>query len=162
METPAENLHIEVKSTTRRGRLRIYLSRNEFETMRREAPGCSSRCVSMTPVLAAVATIGRDWLAAAAPSDNSGGRWESVKIDVPPGALHSGIAPLAERAFQCGLPILCGSPVWPVVAAPRRSNGNSLPRLMYASTRAQPRVRDQATPRRSAFRCKLMIGSMQH
>jgi hypothetical protein len=107
-------LHIEVKSTTRRGRLSIYLSRNEFETMQRD------NCWVLAAVrldadmnVACVATVLRKWIAAAAPRDSPGGRWESVKLDVPPDALIPGVHPLAIELPSCGTAILRGIPSWP-------------------------------------------------
>ncbi len=107
-------MHIEVKTTTRRGRLSIFLSRNEFETMRRDPDWLlvSLRVDdALNPI--ATATIDRDWIAEAVPEDRPGGRWESTRFDVPPHALTPGVLPL----YACnliGLPrILLGDPVWP-------------------------------------------------
>ncbi|MFI6325535.1 DUF3883 domain-containing protein [Nonomuraea sp. NPDC050556] len=107
-----EPFHIEVKSTTRRGRLSIYLSRHEYETMRRD-PFWILVTVrldqSLQPV--AVATVNRDWISARAPADKQvGGRWESARFDVPHEALTPGCPALAP--FRT-LGFLAGTPPWP-------------------------------------------------
>ncbi|MDH6281548.1 hypothetical protein M2280_002769 [Prescottella agglutinans] len=89
--------HLEVKSTTRRGRLSIYLSRNEYETMLCD-PAWSLVAVRLTDDLqpCAVASIPRAWLESQAPSDRSvHGRWESFRADVPAGVAQPGIPALA-------------------------------------------------------------------
>ncbi|WP_221283597.1 DUF3883 domain-containing protein [Prescottella equi] len=89
--------HLEVKSTTRRGRLSIYLSRNEYETMLCD-PAWSLVVVRLTDELkpCAVASIPRVWLESQAPSDRSAyGRWESFRADVPAGVAQPGIPALA-------------------------------------------------------------------
>lgn len=111
---PQEVLHIEVKATTRRGRLSIYLSRNEFETMRRDSQWLLI-AVRMNDDLepVATATVDRAWLTIAAPEDRPGGRWESVKLDVPQHALNPGVVPLRKCANLTAPPILDGIPAWP-------------------------------------------------
>lgn len=116
-----ESLHIEVKTTKRRGRLSVYLSRNEFEVMR--ADPCW-RLVAVllgeTGQLAAVGTVDRNWIAQSVPTDSSAyGRWESVRLDVPRSAVSPGIADvqhwvrpgvtayLLQVGFSCS-----GEPQW--------------------------------------------------
>lgn len=86
-------LHIEVKSTNRRGRLAIYLSRNEYEVM------CTDHVWQLVAVLldaagriASVGTVNREWIAGSVPFDSSvHGRWESTRLDVPSAAVSPGI-----------------------------------------------------------------------
>ncbi|NKR43375.1 DUF3883 domain-containing protein [Rhodococcus hoagii] len=91
--------HLEVKSTTRRGRLSIYLSRNEYETMLCD-PAWSLVAIRLTDELqpCAVASIPRVWLESQAPSDRGvHGRWESFRADVPAGVAQPGIPALAPH-----------------------------------------------------------------
>ena len=90
--------HLEVKSTTRRGRLIIYLSRHEFETARND-PTWQLVVVLLdtdySPV--GVATVRRDWVFAVVPEDHSPlGRWESLRLSPPRDALGAGLAGLSE------------------------------------------------------------------
>ncbi len=81
----ADYFHIEVKSTTRRNRTRFYLSRNEFETMRRD-PHWILVFVRLNDCrrIATVATIGNRWISTTAPVDRDAStRWESARFDVP-------------------------------------------------------------------------------
>lgn len=114
VETPCDVIHIEVKSTTRCGRLCIYMSRNEFETMKRDEHWVLV-AVRLDDNLeaAATATLSSAWLGTVAPNDRPGGRWESVKIDVPPSALDGGIRKLTEQGYGLEIPVLRGSPRWP-------------------------------------------------
>ncbi|GAA2693905.1 protein NO VEIN domain-containing protein [Actinoplanes palleronii] len=108
-------LHIEVKSTTRRGRLKIFLSRNEYETMRRD-PAWQLVAVRLNTDdgIAAVATVDRHWLASAVPTDRSVfGRWESCRIDVPSSALTPGIPSLQPVLGLHVPPLLTGDADWP-------------------------------------------------
>lgn len=107
--------HLEVKTTTRRGRLTIYLSRNEYQVMMRD-PFWSLVAVRLDQHygLAAVAIVDREWIAAVAPTDQAANaRWESMRVDVPPEHLISGLGRVAE-ALQDRCPaILNGHPSWP-------------------------------------------------
>lgn len=111
---PDDVLHIEVKTTTRRGRLSIFLSRNEFETMRRD-PHWLLVALRMNRALdpVAAATVDRAWLTAAVPEDRPGARWESAKFDVPQHALTAGIVPIRTRPTVFAPLILQGDPAWP-------------------------------------------------
>ncbi|MEU4572556.1 DUF3883 domain-containing protein [Nonomuraea sp. NPDC023979] len=87
------DVHIEVKSTTRRGRLTIYLSRNEYETMRRD-PAWVLTLVRLDRELrpVSVATVDNGWIETAVPTDRSErGRWEAARFDVPGEAIRSGL-----------------------------------------------------------------------
>ncbi|MEV7718835.1 DUF3883 domain-containing protein [Streptomyces sp. NPDC088184] len=90
-------LHIEAKSTVRRGRVAFYLSRHEYETMRRD-PAWQLVVVQLTRHLdvAAVASVSGEWVSLQVPQDKgSFGRWEACRLDVPPDALACGIPRLA-------------------------------------------------------------------
>lgn len=108
-------LHLEVKSTSRRGQLRIYLSRNEYETMRRD-PVWTLVAVRLSQKLmpVAITTVRRSWVSEAVPVDRqAAGRWESVRLDVPSDALTPGLEGL-PRSLPAPLPpILRGEPPWP-------------------------------------------------
>lgn len=113
--TDAQTVHLEVKSTTRRGNLRIYLSRNEYDTMLRDR-AWTLVAVRLTEelTLAALATINRDWVHDAAPVDSApGSRWESVRLDVPPDVLTAGLPTLIDMLPPLLDPILLGKPAWP-------------------------------------------------
>ncbi|WP_330295480.1 protein NO VEIN domain-containing protein [Streptomyces sp. NBC_00503] len=90
-------LHIEAKSTVRRGRVTFYLSRHEYETMRRD-PAWQLVVVHLTRDLdiAAVASVAAEWITAQVPQDTGPfGRWEACRLDVPPDAVVPGIPRLA-------------------------------------------------------------------
>ncbi|MGB3673689.1 MAG: DUF3883 domain-containing protein [Candidatus Nanopelagicales bacterium] len=98
VESPVVCQRIEVKSTTRRGRLTVYLSRNEFETMQTD-PLWTLVVVRLFSnlVLDAVATVSTEWIQNHAPVDyNVFGRWESCRFEVPPEALTPGMPGLME------------------------------------------------------------------
>jgi hypothetical protein len=112
--------HIEVKSTLRRGRLKIYISRNEYEAMRRD-PDWLLVALRLEPDagIAAVATVDRTWLASQTPVDRgASGRWESCRIDVPASALHPGIASLKPVLRPGAPPFLTGGVRWPGASSP--------------------------------------------
>ena len=105
-------LHLEVKSPTRRGRLSFFLSRNEFEQMRRD------KCwflmaIRLNQALEAVSlsTVDHDWLRLAVPTDNVGGRWEAVRLDVPQNAIRSGFNPVRARLDLNTPPLLNAFPI---------------------------------------------------
>ncbi|MER5309628.1 DUF3883 domain-containing protein [Streptomyces sp. NPDC002773] len=90
-------LHIEAKSTVRRGRVTFYLSRHEYETMRRD-PAWQLVFVQLTGDLdiSAIASVSAEWISLQVPQDKgSFGRWQACRLDVPPEALVSGIPRLA-------------------------------------------------------------------
>lgn len=85
--------HLEVKSTTRRGRLVVYLSRHEFETA---AVDHSWRLIVVgldeTSKLGAVATVSWPELQSAAPHDHDdSSRWESARFEIAPRFLTAGL-----------------------------------------------------------------------
>lgn len=106
--------HLEVKSTLRRRRLSIYLSRHEYETMRRD-PWWSLTVVRLTSKLAldAIATVPTRWIATQVPSDaGSFGRWESCRLDVPQEVLHPGVPALSLTLHHSAPDILKGTAGW--------------------------------------------------
>lgn len=110
-----DTTHIEVKTTMRRGRLTIYLSRNEYETMRRD-PGWLLALVRLDQDLqpTAIATLDRSWIEEVVPGDHHPrGRWESAKLDIPAEVVMPGLpaARWLTRAHHPGL--LSGNPTWP-------------------------------------------------
>lgn len=107
--------HLEVKSTTRRGRLTIFLSRHEYETMRRD-PHWELVVIRLTTDLKpeAIATVPKDWIAEQAPADRSPrGRWDSCRLDIPPGVPVPGIARLAPVLGTGCSELLDGTAGWP-------------------------------------------------
>ncbi|MEU5715631.1 DUF3883 domain-containing protein [Streptomyces sp. NPDC020403] len=90
-------LHIEAKSTVRRGRTVFFISRNEYKTMCRD-PTWQLVTVQLTQDLdaVAVASVASDWISAQVPRDiGVFGRWETCRLTVPPEALTPGIPRLA-------------------------------------------------------------------
>ncbi|MGA5305393.1 DUF3883 domain-containing protein [Nucisporomicrobium flavum] len=106
--------HLEVKSTMRSGRLTIYLSRNEFETMRRDD---SWRLIAVrlnsNLELIAVGTIPSGWIASEVPADrHSYGRWESCRLDVPPHVVEPGIPVCLPMLRQGASGLITGKGGW--------------------------------------------------
>jgi len=90
--------HLEVKSTTRRGRLVVHLSRHEHEVALRD-PAWRLIAVGLDEErhLACLATIGYSDLAARAPQDrHSGGRWEAVRYAIAPEYVAGGLPFVAK------------------------------------------------------------------
>jgi hypothetical protein len=90
--------HLEVKATTRRGRLVVHLSRHEHEVALRDpawrliAAGLDDECE-----LACLATIDYRELAVRAPEDrHSGARWEAVRYAIGPQYAAGGLPFLGE------------------------------------------------------------------
>ncbi|WP_143662270.1 protein NO VEIN domain-containing protein [Streptomyces sp. Amel2xC10] len=102
--------HLEVKSTVRAGRLTVYISRNEYETMLRD-PAWEMVTVRLTPELklVAVAAVPRDWIADHVPSDRTArGRWESCRLDIPPDVPVPGIPSVAPLLADTAPGVLRG------------------------------------------------------
>jgi hypothetical protein len=100
----SEEWHLEVKTTTRRGRLVIHLSRHEFEVGLQD-PQWRLVIVGLgdDDMLTAVVTADLRSLAAQFPIDrNSSARWESARIDVRPQDLQAGLR-LAAGMTPLGL-----------------------------------------------------------
>lgn len=90
--------HLEVKSTTRRGRLVVHLSRHEHEVALRD-PAWRLIVVGLDYErdLACLATIGYQDLAVRAPEDrHSGARWEAVRYAIGPEHVAGGLPFVAE------------------------------------------------------------------
>lgn len=114
VEDPRIPGHIEVKSTTRRSRLLIYLSRNEFETMLRD-PFWILVAVRLDKRLGinAIATVDRDWVKKFAPADRIvTAQWQSVRMDVPAAALADGVRDLKNIFTDAASPLLTGAVPW--------------------------------------------------
>lgn len=90
--------HLEVKSTTRRERLTIFLSRNEFETMRRDRNWVLVLVrLSQDLDIEGIATLPTEWIAQHAPSDRTSyGSWQSVRLEIPRCVTLPGILPIAD------------------------------------------------------------------
>ncbi|MFE9625506.1 protein NO VEIN domain-containing protein [Streptomyces sp. NPDC006527] len=113
--------HLEVKTTVRVGRLTVYISRNEYETMLRD-PAWELVTVRLTPdlKLRAVAVVPRTWIAGQVPADRSAqGRWESCRLDIPPDIPVPGIPSIA--------PILAPTAPEVLRARPGRVDGTCTP-----------------------------------
>ena len=90
---------LEVKSTTRRGRLRVYLSRNEFEAaVARENWRLVVVRLDGDLRIVSLATVSTPWIAEVVPRDPSAwGRWESTSLDLGAGQLEPGLSFVAKR-----------------------------------------------------------------
>ncbi|MBE8469526.1 protein NO VEIN domain-containing protein [Streptomyces justiciae] len=102
--------HLEVKTTVRVGRLTIYISRNEYETMLRD-PAWELVTVRLTPELkiTGVAAVPRDWIARHVPSDRTArGRWESCRLEVPPEVPVPGIPSVVPMLTETAPDVLRG------------------------------------------------------
>jgi hypothetical protein len=88
------SMHLEVKSTTRRGRIVVYLSRHEFETMHRD-PAWQLVILRLDPDTLDIAGLGvvdTSWIAEQAPGDKGNfARWEACRLDLPAGVIQPGI-----------------------------------------------------------------------
>jgi hypothetical protein len=90
--------HLEVKSTTRRGRMTIYLSRHEFDVMLRDE-NWSLVLVRMNSDLTVIATgsISNQWIVEHAPRDvDVSGRWATCKLEIPPEVVEDEVPRLRE------------------------------------------------------------------
>lgn len=112
---PDRTFHLEIKATNKRGQLRFYLSRNEFETMRRD-PDWILVAVRLNTELepVSVATVCRQWISETVPADRkANGRWESVRLDVAASAICPGISRLSSPPATSVHGMLRGEPPWP-------------------------------------------------
>lgn len=111
---PVRKLHIEVKSTLRRERLAVHLSRNEFETMRRD-PDWLLVAVRLTRDLqpTAVGTVPNSWILENAPADRSPyGRWQSCLLNIPLDVIAAGIPHLEPLLKPDPSELLTKSALW--------------------------------------------------
>jgi hypothetical protein len=94
-----QNGHLEVKSTTRRHRFTLHLSRNEFLVSQSD-PAWLLVALRLDPDdlrLRSVATIDHRWLAQQMPTDTGDhGRWESCRVDVPIDSIVPGLGPFSS------------------------------------------------------------------
>ncbi|WP_214415274.1 protein NO VEIN domain-containing protein [Sphaerisporangium fuscum] len=107
-------LHIEVKTTLRRHRLAVFLSRHEYETMVHD-PEWQLVAVRLSDDLKAeaVCSVSREWFRQHAPRDHAvSGRWESCRFEIPPNEAVSGISRLAPLFIESRSPIIDGSVDW--------------------------------------------------
>ncbi|MDA4885295.1 DUF3883 domain-containing protein [Streptomyces sp. MS2A] len=105
--------HLEVKTTVRTGRLTIYISRNEYETMLRD-PAWELVTVRLTRQLElkSVAAVPRGWIADNVPSDRTvRGRWESCRLDIPREVPVPGIPSISEMLVSGAPEVLRGAPL---------------------------------------------------
>jgi hypothetical protein len=119
----SEEWHLEVKTTTRRGRLVVYLSRHEFEVAL-DDPNWRLVVVGLSPArtLTALATADLASLAARLPADQDpSARWESVRIDVSSQDLRRGLG------LKPGMPPLDVWPVLPALVSHARPDASWLP-----------------------------------
>jgi hypothetical protein len=97
VSTPDNTWLLEVKTTTRAGTFRLYISRNEFEVGRRRSGDWWLVAVQLTDDFANLLTLGHsgfDMLQPLAPRDTSSqSRWQQLRID------------LASKSIRPGLPI---------------------------------------------------------
>ncbi|WP_067812642.1 DUF3883 domain-containing protein [Actinomadura kijaniata] len=94
------HLNLEVKTTIRRGRLTIYLSRNEYEVMQ-DDPDWRLVVVFLNEdrQVGAIGTIISSWIRQHAPSDCfPASRWESARLDIAPAAIQRGISDVGAWA----------------------------------------------------------------
>ncbi|MFH9858494.1 protein NO VEIN domain-containing protein [Streptomyces sp. NPDC017202] len=113
VDTHQHSAHLEVKTTVRVGRLTIYLSRNEYETMLRD-PAWELVTVRLTPELEliAIAAVPRNWIADQVPADRGAqGRWESCRLDIPPEVPVPGIPSVVPMLDKDAPEVLRGIPV---------------------------------------------------
>ncbi|MEU2911395.1 protein NO VEIN domain-containing protein [Streptomyces massasporeus] len=102
--------HLEVKTTLRMGRLTVYISRNEYETMLRD-PDWELVTVRLTPdlLITAVAAVPKHWIADHVPSDRTPrGRWQSCRLDIPPDVPVPGIPSILPMLTEAAPRVLRG------------------------------------------------------
>lgn len=86
--------HIEVKSTRRIDSIRLYVSRNEYETMRTDERWCLQIVrLNQNNDIDWLGWLDRDELSAWAPRDISDGSWASMKLTLPLRKIRLGAAP---------------------------------------------------------------------
>lgn len=97
--------HLEVKSTTRSGRLTVYMSRNEYNVMLRDEDWVMVAVRLTTDLtLDGSGSISKEWILENAPRDSgAAGHWASCKLEVPPEVIHDGI-PRIRQALTAPLP----------------------------------------------------------
>lgn len=110
VDASQHSAHLEVKTTVRVGRLTVYISRNEYETMLRD-PAWELVTVRLTPELklTAIAAVPKEWIADHVPSDRTQqGRWEACRLDIPPEVPVPGIPSVAPMLADTAPEVLRG------------------------------------------------------
>ncbi|GAA4687305.1 hypothetical protein GCM10025780_37750 [Frondihabitans cladoniiphilus] len=103
--------HLEVKATTRLNRSTFHLSRNEFETMKRDADWC---LVLVTldrdlKLIGPIRAISRPWIQRTAPTDTSWeSKWEAARFNVPSEEQIPGIQQLRVVIGDASSPLITG------------------------------------------------------
>ena len=89
--------HLEVKSTTSRAQLTIFISRNEYETSATDPRWVMvAVALSDSEAIIGLGTVDTNALRAITPSDRTAaGRWEVAKLRIPTVSVHSGLEFLA-------------------------------------------------------------------
>lgn len=97
-------VHLEVKTVRPRRHARIYLSRNEFETMRRDRRwSLVLAIVGPDGTLVGLRTGSSPEILSGAPVDRAGGaRWEVMRLRVRPDTWEPGVPQLAVGPPQTG------------------------------------------------------------
>jgi hypothetical protein len=106
--------HIEVKSTTSLSRLRIYLSRNEFEVARTDHHWhMIIALIDEEGRLLRVAHVAKQVLPLLVPSDSSAlGRWQSCSLDLNALHIEPGLPPAIAMNDHEGIIERSTEPVW--------------------------------------------------
>ncbi|MFF7865984.1 DUF3883 domain-containing protein [Streptomyces qaidamensis] len=110
VNAPQHSAHLEVKTTLRVGRLTVYISRNEYETMLRD-PDWELVTVRLTADLeiTAVAAVPKHWIADHVPSDRTPrGRWQSCRLEIPSDVPVPGIPSIAPMLTEAAPEVLRG------------------------------------------------------
>lgn len=110
----AYRLHLEVKSTLRRHRLVVFLSRHEFETLSHD-PSWQLVAVRLSGDLKAeaVCSVPSPWIREHVPRDiSSNGHWESCRLSIPLDQIRHGIPRLSPLLNGNYSPLIDGSTDW--------------------------------------------------
>lgn len=102
---PDVELHLEVKSTNRRGRVKHYLSRNEFEVMKQD-PAWRLVSIRLDQELniVSIGVVNNAFIKSIAPNDVSPySRWDSVRLTFPEIEVENGLREL-EGCSRNGAP----------------------------------------------------------
>ena len=89
--------HLEVKTTTRRGRLRVFVSRHEYETATVDHHWVLVVVGLAGTEAVAIATVQDGVIQTQAPEDHGGARWEAASYQLGAGQLTAGLAFAAPR-----------------------------------------------------------------
>lgn len=104
----AVRANLEVKSTTSRRRCSFYLSRNEYQTMKRDANWVLV-FLQLSPSfeIVSVSTVSNEWISRVAPQNEGvDSRWETARFDVPASAMISGITQLSSIIHSRASPLI--------------------------------------------------------